>query len=78
MKAKEMFEELGYEIEIGKNYIEYAKFHKKINQHSYILFDLEEKTILPSMEYGSTHALEIGMNLLKAINKQIEELGWNE
>ena len=78
MKAREMFEELGYEQEIGTNYIDYAKFHKEINQHSYILFDLEEKTILPTMEYGSTHALEIDMTLLKAINKQVEELGWNE
>lgn len=76
MKAKEMFEELGYECEIGLKYIDYAKHFKEIKQHGYILFDLEEKTILPSMEYGSTHALEIDMTLLKAINKQVEELGW--
>ena len=76
MSAKEMFEELGYEEENDKNYIEYTKYMKNIKQYAYIYFDLEEKVILPTMEYSSSYALEIDMNLLKAINKQIEELGW--
>ena len=78
MEAKQLFEELGYEQEVGYKYIDYAKFHKEVNQYGYVLFDLEKKTVLPTMEYGSTYAVEIDVNLLKAINKQVEELGWNE
>ena len=67
MSAKELFEELGYEYE-----------RNEVNQicvcntdsDEWLWFYLERKTF----EYNE----EIYIDLLKAINKQVEELHWNE
>lgn len=72
MKAKEMFEELGYEQNTKNNVIYYFK---KIHiPKSYIVYSInfiaDKKEIFISKN--------IDMQELKAINKQIEELGWNE
>lgn len=80
MTAKEMFEKLGYAIDIGcLGIIRYAKHDINYNIDYYIRFykDLKEfngnkvddNEILP---------IDIDLNLLQAINKQVEELGWNE
>ena len=67
MSAKEMFEELEYEYEWNEaNQI--CVFN--IDSNEWLWFYLERKTF----EYGE----EISMELLKAINKQVEELGWNK
>lgn len=64
MTAKEMFEELGYE----ENYhIEYIMYYNK-EEEKYIWFSRTDETI--------EARFDIDMLLLKAINKQIEELGW--
>ena len=64
MTAKEMFEELGYE----ENYhIAYIMFYSE-KEDRYIWFFKDTKTI--------EIRFDISMALLKAINKQIEELGW--
>lgn len=65
MTAKEMFEELGLEQSKSpfKDCIEYGEYLR-----SHIIFD---KT------YKFVHAnCTVSMKLLKAINKQCEELGW--
>jgi len=69
MIAKEMFEELGYKERPGdENYSMLAvKVYTKGIKHIYFDFD---KTI-------DTYSTIIDMKLLKAINKQVEELGWN-
>lgn len=74
--AKEMFEELGYE-EISKpNTITY-----RLNKgyFYYICFKLNKKTVYKSKgTCGKEVASSITQNELKAINKQVEELEWNE
>ena len=72
MTAKEMFEELGYEQEMKNNVIYYfKKIHIPKSDIVYsINFIVEKKEIFISKN--------IDMQELKAINKQIEELGWYE
>lgn len=74
MKAKEMFENLGFECQKNEFTIRYFKeFRDYYDEDNYTLeidFSLIEKKIYSDFS--------IDMCLLKAINKQIEELGWNE
>ena len=73
MKAKEMFEELGFEYQENEINIKYYKEYTDCYDESYILeidFRLIEKKIYSDFS--------IDMHLLKAINKQVEELGWND
>ncbi len=66
MKAKEMFEKLGFKEDF---HIAYIKYHNE-EEDKYIWFDKAAKTI--------EIMFDINMDLLKAINKQVEELGWND
>lgn len=70
MSAQEMFEKLGYKKD------EYSKciFYYNPNEiNDEIVFYLENRTFDRDY-YG--HANAITIPLLKAINKQVEELGW--
>lgn len=67
MNVKEMFKELGYDQLISDDIIIYYKEEESIT------FRLEEK-IFYKVFYDT--AGNINMQELKAINKQIEELGW--
>ena len=66
MSAKEMFEELGYEYE--RNEVNQICICN-IEYDEWLWFYLDKRTF----EYNE----EINMDLLKAINKQVEELGWS-
>lgn len=69
--ADKMFEELGYDKMIeGKDYIVYQDSE---NSDIYINFDKEYKVLSgqPTYDYF------LDMSILKAINKKVEELGWN-
>lgn len=75
--AREMFEELGYEYKeiktsIFRN-IQYKKYSK-------IIFFRYDKCIIPYCDYGDGEEGSALLNLkeLQAINKQVEELGWNK
>jgi hypothetical protein len=73
MKAKEMFEELGFKCEEYNSYIRYYQEFTDFYDEVFALdinFRFFEKKIYSDFP--------IDMRLLKAINKQIEELGWNE
>lgn len=73
MSAKEMFEELGYEIDSTyeiEGHLYYCKDYTKID------FDLKREDFYKY--HCSSLRSPINMKELKAINKQIEELGWNE
>lgn len=77
--AKEMFEELGYEmVKQGKNRLVYI-YEDKI-QH--IMFDLKYKTIdcyekgHDSDGFNTIFPMTVCVKELQAINKQVEELGW--
>jgi hypothetical protein len=69
MSAKEMFEELGYEGCID-TILEQLVFE---NGSNYIAFWLDNKTFFKQCGYEPG---DITLQELKAINKQIEELGW--
>ena len=75
MTAKEMFEELGYKLDINHNFLDYWKFEETkyavISRH--IWFDLNNKS------YSTINIYEIAkidMPTHRAIQKQLEELGW--
>ena len=93
MSANEFFEKLGYELITNedndiprKSWGGELKRFKLVykNEESLVLF-YKDKGIA-TVEYGSAddddriHYLSYGnnrLNLLQAINKQVEELGWN-
>lgn len=84
MSAREMFEELGYECDESCDGILYSKYIDSdrcgVEQHS-ISFDKVDKVIDKYVgEAGFSHRNYIAyiyLDELKAINKQIEELGWD-
>ena len=73
MSAKEMFEELGYELYIeSDNEICYMEKKNKW----YISFYLDDKVVQCSENDFYTTSIGISVKELQAINKQVEELGW--
>ena len=71
MTAKEMFEELGYEqYEEHDDYADRIIYTSK-EDDDVIIFYYDSKTF-----YIGEYIL-CGVKLLKAINKQVEELGWD-
>ena len=77
MSAKEQFEELEmfpdrYTDTMWEDILEYSNKTKTMNVRFYLFNNFVEVR----SEQG--FATFIDMNLLKAINKQIEELGWNK
>lgn len=73
MSAKEMFEELGYEVYKGFCYIEYTK-KESINRYQCDSYQIRF--------YENDKKISIYQNLslseLKAITQQCKELGWIE
>lgn len=75
--AKEMFEELGYSlVEDSPN----LKYQKVVADTFWVIyFDVVFQYVTSALirgEYNTYHILDV--EELKAINKQIEELGWLE
>lgn len=70
--AKEMFEELGYEIDTTRE-TENHLFY--VSKYAIIDFDLLRGDFYKYNQSGFRSPID--MKLLKAINKQVEELGWN-
>lgn len=74
MTAKEMFEELG-RIQTITEYNDYKAdidYLDEKTEQTNIFFDLENKKV------GFINIYKISVQELKAINKQVEELGWNK
>ena len=74
MNAREMFKKLGYRRSTD---IDMIKYSKKLDDTFYwieVIFDLLEKEIV--LDDNGYEAYIITCALLKAINKQCEELGW--
>lgn len=74
MNAREMFEKIGYRRSTD---IDVIKYSKKLDDTFYlieVMFDLLEKEIV--LNDNGYEAYIITCALLKAINKQAEELGW--
>lgn len=81
MSAKEMFENLGYElIEDSKSYLRYANYFggNKYQGGELIDFDKKNKEFRLTRKscQGNVHFKYGTLKELQAINKQIEELGW--
>lgn len=76
MSAKEMFEKLGYKE--TENDIYFLKYYKpyRLQHDKEIKFHKLDKTFTVKDDNGINYKW-IDMEELKAINKQIEELGWN-
>ena len=76
MSAKEMFEELGYiESENNNKGITYNYNFTDYSTYSFIHFNKKDEKI--EMESNVINGYDITLQELKAINKQVEELGWN-
>ena len=83
MSAKEMFEKLGYtysecwlQSDLGfDSELDEIYYQKEGKYTPQIKFSLGHKTISVYRENFKSSAFN--MKLLKAINKQVEELGWN-
>ena len=74
MSAREMFEKLG-RIQTTTEYDNYKAdidYLDEKTEQTNIFFDLENKKV------GFINIYKISVQELKAINKQVEELGWNK
>lgn len=80
MSAKEMFEELGYEqkLEYYRGEVMRIKYVVDGNYHTQFMFDMNNKMFYSYFKTndGSEMPAWVEIKHLKAINKQIEELGW--
>ena len=74
MKAKEMFEKLGYKIYDIKYYKNDICYIKGEDDEVRILFDLKQKEYLADIHYEG--GIEMTVELHKAITQQMKELGW--
>lgn len=70
MSAKEMFKKLGYEERKETYFLNCVKSYIDYKTLNIIYFD-SDKTI-------DINSMIITYDLLQAINKQVEELGWNK
>jgi len=84
MSAKEMFEKLEYK-DVSYNYSnkDYIAYQNDKTVIYTIIFVKEYNCveIMPTLntdERRPVHFTRLDMSLLQAINKQVEELGWNE
>ena len=81
MSAKEMFEKLDFKFEEQTDtYIAYG--NRGSFEDCFVCFELNWKYIKcfynKKYENSDSFPLEVTNELLQAINKQIEELGWNK
>lgn len=83
MTAREMFEELGYTFnQDNVNPQITYKIKYFVSDTTYIYFNLQNKEVTKYTDSDSPFEApkveEITFNEFKAIQKQIEELGWND
>lgn len=80
MSAKEMFEELGYEQRIEGNIICYYRLIEIPKKYGWWRI-LDSINFLPKNDFMVENTITASKNInleeLQAINKQVEELGWN-
>lgn len=79
-EAKNMFEKLGYRYSYDDGFIDYhlKDEYKKIQgiKPNYISFNIGERQLFISNSQNFSGTSTITIELFKAINKEIEELGW--
>lgn len=81
MSAKEMFEKLGYELDIITDFEILYHMKWEISTTYWVSFNLINKSfecfVNSDSPFEPSKSYAIDIELLKAINKQVEELGWN-
>lgn len=79
MTAEERFEKLGlYKQAIDKSYIDEVIMYSNSNCDLIIQFYLKSKNVaIDSLNEKQGKRYKFNYRILQAINKQIEELGWN-
>ena len=80
-EADKMFEELGYEIENENGFILYNKISEINDEYKAIVFNVSKGLIdIRTDDNLNLQVITTVLNMqeLKAINKKVEELGWNE
>lgn len=81
-QAKEIFEKLGYKLVNDNEYFLLYEYQIKENaefENDYLHISFEKKDKAFIKTYGDDNTPEIiTMEELQAINKQVEELGWNK
>lgn len=77
MTAKEMFEKLGYKLRNCRDFIYYLK--TKDCLHFKVITFYTNKKIVNFQRVVGIEEKEFNLTpkILQAINKQVEELGWN-
>lgn len=78
LSAKEMFEELGYEYYEDDGFECYKKEKRELIEPDYVSFNRLEREVFMSNDSKNGNGVTVDMKLLQAINKQIEELHWND
>lgn len=77
--AKEMFENLGYTYQEAyfEDELDEINYSKNGRWALQIIFSLNHKCIMVYRKYeGKSRPIAISVEILQAINKQVEELGW--
>lgn len=81
MTAKEMFEKLGYELYTDSYYKISYKFKNTISDTYEIEFFKDKKEFVcewySDSPFEPVKPFNVTLQELQAINKQVEELGWN-
>ena len=86
MSAKEMFEKMGWSYEYVKGDCSEDTIQcKDLTRTMLLTCQNDLKNVLPNIQFNLISKcivvydlMFINMNILNAINKQIEELGWNK
>ena len=79
MKAKEMFKKLGYKQKLQYEDDDLIAIRYKNKYNIEIIFDLWDCDFVKFGKiWENIGNSSINMEELQAINKQVEELGWNE
>ena len=76
--ARELFKELGYEYYEDDGFNCYKKEKRELIEPDYISFDRLEREVFMSRVSKHSDGVIVDMKLLQAINKQVNELGWND
>ena len=78
MKAKRMFEKLGYTLCVYDDDFVLYKKHTELD-NTLISFDTKTKSIYSELidgEYGSPEPIVLTFELFSAITQQVKELNW--
>ena len=86
MSAKEMFEKMGWSYEYVKGDCSEDTIQcKDLTRTMLLTCQNDLKNVLPNIQFNLISKcivvydlMFINMNILNAINKQVEELGWNK